>query len=133
MVALLNLHYYFAVYTPSRVYGNPTAEVSTELARDLVRAGGSRRVYFFGQPFIYWDFGTLRFLARSIDAVDVPPAGTDGQPTVEAACDARWVFIPERLGELAGVRSRYPGGSERTVYSKADGRMLYVVYDTPAR
>jgi hypothetical protein len=129
-VAALNMHYYFAVYTPTRVYGNPTAEVTTRLARYLVEQD-RRPVYFHGPPFIYWDFGTLRFLARDVEGVDVPLPGEGG---VAATVDrgARFVFLPERLSELEAVRGEYPGGREIDAYSSADDRLLYTIYEVDA-
>jgi hypothetical protein len=126
-VGALNLHYYFTVYTPTRVYGNPTAEVTTRLARYLVQRD-RRPVYFHGPPFIYWDFGTLRFLAHDVDGADVPPAGEGG---VAARTDrgARFVFLPERISELEGVRQEFPGGRVLDSYSSADGRLLYTIYE----
>jgi hypothetical protein len=129
VVAVINLHYYFVVYTPTRVYGNPTAEVATELGRALAQSDDDYVVYFYGPPFIYWDFGTLRFLARGVEGVDVPPPGEGEAPVPDLSRGARFVFLPERLGELEEVRARYPGGVEVPVRSSADGRPLYVVYE----
>ncbi len=128
-VAVLNLHYYFIVYTPTRVYGNPTAEVATELGRTLARQDGDYIVYFHAPPFMYWDFGTLRFMTRGIEGVDVPPAGEGELPVPDLSHGARFVFLPERLGELDEVRARYPGGVEVLAHSSADGRLLYVSYE----
>jgi len=128
-VAVLNLHYYFVVYTPTRVYGNPVAEVATELGRYLAQQDDDYVVYFYAPPVMYWDFGTLRFMARTVEGVDVPaPSGRD-LPATGSSRGARFVFLPGRLGELEAVRARWPGGVETDVYSSADGRMLYVLYE----
>lgn len=130
--ATLNLVYYFAVYTPTRVYGNPTAETTTVLARVLAEdtvEGNTRPVYFYGAPFIYWDFGTLRYLAHGVEGADVPPVGEGEPPAVDTNRGARFVFLPERLTEMEAVRARYPGGMEHATHSDVDGRLLYVVYN----
>jgi len=141
VIAILNLHYYFIVYTPTRVYGNPTAEIATELGRALARRGGradTRRptdsghscvVHFYGPPFIYWDFGTLRFLARGVEGMDVPPPGEGEAPVPDRSKGACFVFLRERMDELAQVRARYPGGVETFTHSSVDGRPLYVSYE----
>ena len=142
-VAFINLYYYFAVYTPSRVYGNPTAEVATELGRSLAQrddgrtlqeghSDGTRTVYFHAPPFMYWGFGTLSFLARDVTGIDVPPPERDEAPVPDLSRGARFVFLPERLSELEAVRGQAPGGVETPVYSSADGRLLYVTYEVPA-
>jgi len=128
VVAGLNLYHYFIVYTPTRVYGNPTAEVATELARYLAREGRDCTVYFYGPPFIYWDFGTLAYMARNIRGVDVPPPGEGNPPPLEEGGRPCFVIIRERLGELEELRRQHPGGKETTVYSEADGRPLFLLY-----
>jgi len=128
-VAFLNLTYYFAVYTPTRVYGNPTAEVATELGRSLAQDDDGTTVYFYAPPFMYWGFGTLSFLAQNVEGIDVPMPGGGESPELELNEGARFVFLPERLGELDGVRARVSDGVETPVYSNADGRLLYVMYD----
>jgi 4-amino-4-deoxy-L-arabinose transferase-like glycosyltransferase len=132
VIAAINLRYYFVVYTPTLVYGNPTAEVATVLGRHLVEREKPCVVYFHAPPVMYWDLGNLRFLLRvyghEIQGVDVYPPG-EGQPPLpdlqRATC---FVFLPERLGELENIHSQYPDGEETRVYSKADGRLLYVMY-----
>jgi len=128
-IAILNLHYYFIVYTPTRVYGNPTAEVGTELGRYLAQRDDDYVVYFYAPPFMYWDFGTLRFLARGVEGMDVPPPGEGEPPVPDLSHGARFVFLLERLGELNDVRAQCPGGVEMPVYSNASGRLLYVLYE----
>ncbi|MEE8391407.1 MAG: glycosyltransferase family 39 protein, partial [Anaerolineae bacterium] len=128
VLAVLNLRYYFLVYTPTRVYGNPTAEVATELGRYLVQQGDDYIVYFHAPPFMYWNFGTLAFMARSIEGVDVPPAGGEEWPEPDLSRGVRFVFLPERIDELDTIRKRYPGGHETSAYSSSDDRLLYVLY-----
>jgi len=125
----LNLHYYFVTYTPTRVYGNPTAEVATVLGRYLAQQDDDYVVYFHGAPFMYWDFGALRFLARGCEGIDVPPVSEGEPPEPRPGQGVRFVFLPERLDELEGVRARYPNGEEISVSSEADGRLLYVLYE----
>jgi len=128
-IAVLNLHYYFVVYTPTRVYGNPTAEVATELGRYLAQRDDDYVVYFYGPPFMYWQFGTLRFMAQGVEGMDIPPPGKGELPVPDLSRGARFIFLPERLGELEDIRARYPGGVEVPVHSSAGGRLLYMLYD----
>jgi hypothetical protein len=127
-IAVINLYYYFLIYTPTRVYGNPNAEVATELGCQLVEEAGDRLVYFYGPPFMYWEFGTLAFLARGVEGMNVPSLGDGEMPAVDLKRGACFVFLPERLAELDAVHEQYPGGEQMSVYSKADARLLYVLY-----
>jgi 4-amino-4-deoxy-L-arabinose transferase-like glycosyltransferase len=131
LISILDLHYYFIVYTPSGVYGNPTAEVATRLGRYLWKQDDGYDLYFHGSPTMYADIGNLAFLVRDTSIVDV----LQGEgPVVNASASGgvRFVFLPHRLGELDAVRERFPGGEEKQVYSTFDNRLLYVLYEVPA-
>ncbi len=123
---LLNLGFYFGVYTPRRVYGNPSAKTATELVY-FVRAHpwpGST-VYFCGAPYLYWDFGALDFLLRDQTGVDVQP---DEIPTgVESP--ARFILVSERQVELGAVMQRYPGGKLHEIRDPVGDGLLAVIYD----
>jgi hypothetical protein len=129
-IVVLNLYHYFFIYTPVRIYGNPNAEVATELGRSLAqhKDEDGRVVYFYAPPSMYWDFGTLAFMARGIAGIDVPPLGEGEAPELDLSRGARFVFVSERLAELDAVREQYPGGEETAVYSDVDKRLLYVLY-----
>jgi 4-amino-4-deoxy-L-arabinose transferase-like glycosyltransferase len=132
LIAVLNLYYYFAIYTPTGVYGNPTAEVATRLGRYLQEQDDGYTLYFYGSPRMYTDIGNLAFLARDFALVDVHEDEVSVvSPSVSGG--ARFVFLPHRLGELEVVREWFPDGREQQVYSKFDGRLLYVLYEAPPR
>jgi len=136
---LFNLSFYFRVYTPRRIYGNPTAEVATTFAR-VIQAyphpacaaapaacdgiEGQPVIYFFGPPALYWDFGTLAFMLRDRPGVNVFP----GEMPEAVNRPARFVFVVERLAELQAVQAAYPGGTKVEVTAPG-GRVLAVVYD----
>ena len=82
---------------------------------------------------MYWDFGTLRFMARNTVGVDVPLPEEGGGPEPDLSRGARFVFLPHRLGELQAVRARYPSGVESVALSTADDRLLYVMYEIGPR
>jgi hypothetical protein len=127
IVVILNLNYYFFEYTPSGVYGNPTAEVATVLGRYLQRQDDGYVVYFYGPPTMYWDIGNLRFLARDVVGMSVDEAGLD----LDVSRGAYFVFLPHRQGDLEVIQSTFPGGGTTLVYSDVDVRLLYVMYKVP--
>jgi hypothetical protein len=132
-VAAINLRYYFVVYTPSLVYGNPSAEVATVLGRSLAQRDEECVVYFHAPPVMYWEIGNLRFLLRvyapEVQGMNVYPPGEREPLRPDLSRDACFVFLPERLGELEAIRAQYAGGAETREYSEADGRLLYVLYE----
>ncbi len=131
-VGVFNLYHYFLVYTPSLVYGNPTAEIATVLGRSLAQQNEACTIYFYGAPVMYWDHGALHFLTRvyapNVTGVSVPPPGEGQPPLPDLQRTTCFVFLPNRLGEMEAVRNQYPDGEESQVYSEADGRLLYVMY-----
>jgi 4-amino-4-deoxy-L-arabinose transferase-like glycosyltransferase len=74
-IAAMNVAFYFGVYSPTEVYGNPSAQTATrfaaymkanpepvcEVGRPIACRG---TVYFLGPPWLYWSFGSLSFLLR---------------------------------------------------------------------
>ena len=133
LIAILNLHYYFVVYTPTGIYGNPTAEVATRLGRYLQEQGDAGdTVYFYGAPAMYAGIPNLHYLTRDFELVDVPE-GQEPSMSIPASGDDWFVFLPHRLGELDTVRERFPEGKETQAHSKFNERLLYVLYEVGPR
>ncbi len=130
-IALYNTYYYFFIYTPRRIYGNPTAETATVLARYLASRDDQPQVYLYGPPFLYFDFGTIRFIARDVQGVNVPPRDQEPNPSTPLGDSTLFIVLRERLDELADLHTRYPNGSVREFYSPADQRLMFVVYQVP--
>jgi hypothetical protein len=127
LIAFLNLRYYFVEYTPTRIYGNPTAEIGTELSKYLVAREGNYKVYFFGAPRMYFIFGTIRFMAQGVEGMDIRQSLT-GEPTfVDPGREAIFVFLPERRGELEVVQRAYPQGA--LWVSDPGGEAEFIVYE----
>jgi hypothetical protein len=137
VIAGLNVGFYFGDYAPRRVYGNPTAELTTELAHYMLAnpepvcpSDPDRPcegyVYMLGPPHVYWDFGTLAFMLRRFPGESVPP-----ETTLDwATGPARFVVVPERLAELEMLRDLYPGGTE-TALPGVNRNPLVLIYDWP--
>jgi 4-amino-4-deoxy-L-arabinose transferase-like glycosyltransferase len=144
IAALLNVYYYFGVYTPTRIYGNPSAETATVLARHLRQVSAATSsspsdepansqdtlpfVYFYGPPFLYYDFGAISFIARGVPGLSVPPAGEDPDFQIQVSQPTLFVVLRERLGELATIQARYPNGQLREFHSEVDRRLMFVIY-----
>ena len=129
-VAGMNLSYYFLHYAPTRVYGNPTAEVADVLCDVLERRETLPPVLFDGAPYMYWDFGAIAFRLRHVEGVDFSPESWYWG--VEPGNGALFVILGQKEEDLEQVRSTYPGGTITRYYSDADGRLLFVLYEIPA-
>ncbi len=124
LIGALNSFFYFGLYTPRRVYGNPTAQIATETARYvLLHPLPEAYYYFHGAPYLYWDFGTLAFLLRDLEGQDVPQGVIP-----EVVAPARFVFVPERAEEFFSVQAYYPGG-QMVELRNPQGELLAILYD----
>ncbi len=122
---VLNVGFYFFVYAPRKTYGNPTARVATMVGRYVQdHPGPSEPLYFLGAPRIYADFGTLAFLLRDRERVDVPP----GQLPTDVTAPARFILVLERTAQLSTLQERYPGGE---VTLLEDAAVQAILYDWP--
>ena len=126
IIALINLFFYFRVYTPRRVYGNPTAEVADVLCDELERRESVPPVYFDGPPVMYWDFGAIAFRLRDVTGRDF---SVEELPEVDVSRGALFVVLAEKIGDLDALRAAFPQGEETPVYSDADGRLLFIFYE----
>jgi 4-amino-4-deoxy-L-arabinose transferase-like glycosyltransferase len=129
VIAILNIHYYFFIYTPTRVYGNPSAETATVLARYLKDRQDRPLVYFYGPPFLYFDFGSIQFIARDAPGVSVPPKSEAPAFPTPVNGPTLFVVLRERLEELNEIQARYPRGALTRFRSDANGRLMFVVYE----
>lgn len=129
IIMLLNLTFYFTVYTPKRVYGNPTAQVSTDLAHYLQSQSDDYVVYMHTPPFMYWEFGTLQFLVPETDGRNMPLPGDNDVPAIDPNRGMRFVFLPERIDEIDEVATQYPSGIAKPFYSTVDERLIFTIYE----
>lgn len=139
LMAVGSVAYYFVEFTPSHRYGTDNGYTATLIGRYLRTQDEDVYVYLFGAPRIYWNFGTMEFLAPSVEGQDVieplqgPPDIVDGEAAAAPGATSRsvmFVFLPERIGELELVRQALPGGRLQEVHD-AWGSLRFTVYKVP--
>jgi hypothetical protein len=136
IMAVSSIRYYFVEFTPSRRYGSENGETATMMARYIRDEDGGYQVYLFGAPRIYWSFGTIPFLAPDVPGHDVIDPLTGTPDFVDEAAvgvvERRllFMFLPERLGELAWVQQSFPDGQVQE-FRDAWGRLRFTVYKVP--
>ena len=131
LVALNDLHYYFADVYDEYVLGGHNTQVATAVARYLQgHADPGQDVYFFGLPRMgYYSLSTIRYLAPAMQGHDVEEP-LAGRPPWRLERPTTFIFLPERAGELSYVRTAYPGGIERTVMDPGPSESpLFVAYE----
>jgi hypothetical protein len=121
----LSVNWYFAEYTPSRVYGNYTAVTADALARYAqTKLDAARdRLVFFGAPQMYVDFGSVKYLAPEIAGQDItdPLTGPFDPKLLPDDKQPIFVFMPFRRSELAFVQQTYPNGHVEELSSPVPG------------
>ncbi len=123
-----SLAFYFLEYTPGHYYGDVNSEVAQELGVSLGALPRETRVYFLGEPRMFYDFPSIPFLSGYLDGMDVPPEA-DVAALVDRGRPAVFVALPERASDLERIRALYAGGTyeERGRVFKPEER-LYLVY-----
>lgn len=132
-LAVANVQFYFLDFSPSRRYGSENGETATMIGHYLRELEGEYQIFFFGAPRIYWNFGTMSFLAPHVPGEDVLEP-LEGPPDfgikVEGSRSLLFLFLPERTGELAWVQQAWPDGRLRE-FRDAAGRVRFTTYKVP--
>ena len=129
-IAASSIRFYFADYVPSRLFGSENGETATMIGHYAQDLDAGHRAYFFGPPRLYWGFGSQKFLAPQIEGQDVLERLNTPPGFVDTGRSAVFVFLPERIGELAWVRGAFPAGRVREFYD-TKGRLRFTAYEVP--
>jgi hypothetical protein len=131
--AIDSLTIYFVDHVPQRLYGGNHAELATEIAPQLLELSPDHRIFFIGPPWMYWGFATLPYLVPRADAIDISDsfANTATWEAVDLNKGAVFVFIPERMDELALVQQTQPNGEHFNYFSPVNNRLIATLYVLP--
>jgi DNA-binding beta-propeller fold protein YncE/4-amino-4-deoxy-L-arabinose transferase-like glycosyltransferase len=99
----------------------------TELARYIQSLGPEYRTYLLGAPHLYFGFGSIRFIARGLEGVDVHNVADEVPIRSEVEEDVVFILLPSHLDALSFIRHYYPNGTleeHRHVY----GYLMFASY-----
>jgi 4-amino-4-deoxy-L-arabinose transferase-like glycosyltransferase len=135
LLAGWNLHFYFAEYTPRNTYGGVNSETAEAVALYLHEQRDPVFAYFFGAPRLFYNNGTIRFIASGIRGSDVGATiqMADELPPLPDGLRPIFIFIPERADELRAIQERYPLGSLRRVAARSQDGLLILIYEPQMR
>jgi hypothetical protein len=130
-LAAIDLHFYYFRAYDYFVLGGTNTEVATDVAYYLRdHEIQQQTVYFFGFPRMgYYSLGTVPFLVSEMVGIDVPAEPITTQPEWELSGPTIFIFLPERLGELGLVQTKYSGGTYQEFFSDRTGEMLFATYE----
>jgi len=126
-IGVSSVWFYFFEFTPRRTYGNPTAYIATEMARFINSQESIEEVVFFGAPFMYGDFGTLKFLVRDTPIIDVIDPIQGDALVFNVDEKVLYIFHPERRNEFDLLQNQWGQGEHGQVLSDTDG-LLFLWY-----
>jgi 4-amino-4-deoxy-L-arabinose transferase-like glycosyltransferase len=135
VLAISSIYFYFVEFIPTRRYGSANGETATMMGHYLRDLGDDWHAYIFGAPRLYWNFGTMPFMAPRVQGTDVveplegPPDFLD-QADDPVYSGTVFLFLPERSEELNWVQQALPGGQIREFYD-ASGVLEFIAYQYP--
>jgi hypothetical protein len=82
---------------------------------------------------MYWGFATIPYLAPDAKGIDIIDPITEQVPKHQAPAQkgAVYIFLPDRLGELAFIQAAYPHGEKRELISPVDNEVMVTLYVLP--
>lgn len=132
-ISFASVYWYFVDFAPLRLYGTFNGAVANDMARYMRdQLGPEWRVYLFGPPRMYIDFGSIPYIAPDVEGVNIlePLTAPLDPGTVPSDKNAAFIFLPERLGELEWVRKTFPNGALEEIPSSWNGDPIlpFIVY-----
>lgn len=132
-LAVTSMSFYFFEYTPRHYFTSPNGEVGVELGQYLATVPRDSRVYFLGEPrmfygFAGYGFASIEFLSGGLEGVDVRPRD-DVERMVQPNRKAIFIALPERREDLERIRQLYSHGTYWQVSRPTKlEEILYLVY-----
>lgn len=129
LLMMIDLRYYFFEVYDEYILGGWNTRVATDVAYYLRdQPEPEQNVYFFGFPRMgYFSLSTIPYLVPRMRAEDILEPLT-AAPSWVLDRSSIFIFLPERLNELALVRAVHPNGSYRE-FPAPDGTLLFAAYE----
>lgn len=126
-LSVVDITFYFGRLYDHYTLGGFNTVVATEIAEQLQAEAEPPDVYFFGFPRMgYFSLATIPYLAPQVTAVDaIEPLTVVPEWNIEET--TLFIFLPERLDELALVQQAYENGVYEE-FRNEDSQFLYAVY-----
>ena len=129
-LAVGSVRFYFVEYSPASRYGGYNGETATLIGHYLHGLEEGQQVYFAGAPHIYWNFGTMPFLAPQVTGQDIVEPLTGPPDFVAEGQAAVFIFLPQRADEGAWLEKAFPG-VRRLEFRDAGGNLRFLAYEIP--
>ena len=115
LLAAGDLLFYFGTYRNSYRFGDRNTEIAYGIANYLQSLDEPQTAYLYGPPTIYADFPTIPFLATNfqvnINLFNVLEPGAALSEPLLPDSPLVFLYLPERIDELANIQATYPNGN----------------------
>jgi len=123
LILILGMHRYF-----HQIQAKPQLlDEWTRIARYLHDAGSTPYTYFFGPPHVFFQYGTIQFLAPEAQGKDVLEPEQFLKTKILRRGPVCFLFVRSNRKYLNPVRQQYPGGREEHHYN-TDGAAPFTTY-----
>ncbi|MFQ6001441.1 MAG: ArnT family glycosyltransferase, partial [Anaerolineae bacterium] len=124
VAGFLNYRTYFVEYINS-VQGWAQREAATMVAKYIRSLGDEYEIYLLGAPKLYLRHGTIRFIARRCEGVDVlnPEGYIPLRERVER--NVAYIILPHRLDQLPRLLRYYPRATLRS-FTRPTGEIRFM-------
>jgi hypothetical protein len=132
LLMLIDLDFYFNDSYDEYYLGGGNAYTAMQIVDYLEQQQNPHPiVYFFGWPRMgYFSISSIPYLAPYAEGIDVNEPLTQ-RPEWELSGETTFLFLPERLSDLALVQDAYPNGTLHTWLDEED-QLQFTVYVVPA-
>lgn len=127
-LSIENGYFYFVDYRNKSYFQDASAELVQETGLQVQALGPTYTLYLFGDPRVYTDFPTFRFLIPENEKHDLSAESLSALAP-KTGQGMLFAFIPENRDLLTNVRSLFPGGTLGTFARKIpQSEVLYYFY-----
>jgi len=99
----------------------------TRIARYLDDAGPTRYTYFFGPPHVWFEYGTIQFLAQEAKGENVNDPEQFMKQTINRRGPVTFLLVRTNRQHLHQLRTLYPGGKEEHWFNSR-GQDPFITY-----
>jgi hypothetical protein len=100
----------------------------TRIAHYLKDAGPTSYTYFFGPPYIYFKYGTIRFLAPVAKGEDVLKPEEFLRQKISRRGPVSFLLVHSHRRYIEDLRRLYPGGKEE-IHTNCLGQEPFITYE----
>jgi len=124
---IINYRTYFVEYVNS-IQGWAQREAATAVAKYIRSLGEDYKVYLLGAPHLYLRHGTIRFIARQCEGVDLLNLKGYISPQGRVERNVAYIILPHRLDQLPLLLQYYPRATLRS-FTRPSGEIRFVALE----